>query len=203
MPRQNYHHGDLKNALIQAGIDILADEGLPALTLRKVAARAGVSHSAPYAHFVDKQDLVAAISTRGMQLIQERLQAALEQNAADPAALLQATAWAYVSFALDEPAYFNVIFSGVLEYEKQYPDFVEISHRNFQQVVALVEHCQAAGLLRPGPADVLAVSIWSLVHGFTALLLERQIPHQVLQRSDIQDLLRQTLRQVTVNPAAG
>ena len=60
-----YHHGDLKNALIQAGIEILSIEGVKGLSLRRVAKRAGVSHAAPYAHFKDKQALVAAISTEG------------------------------------------------------------------------------------------------------------------------------------------
>ena len=58
----NYHHGDLKNALIRAGIEILSKEGVQALSLRKVAKQAGVSHAAPYAHFADKQALLAATS---------------------------------------------------------------------------------------------------------------------------------------------
>jgi AcrR family transcriptional regulator len=62
MTETTYHHGDLKNALIQAGMEILAEEGLGSLSLRKVAKQAGVSHAAPYAHFNDKQALIAAIS---------------------------------------------------------------------------------------------------------------------------------------------
>jgi len=65
MTKKTYHHGDLKNALIRAGIDILAREGVGGLSLRKVARNAGVSHTAPYAHFADKQALIAAISTNG------------------------------------------------------------------------------------------------------------------------------------------
>ena len=62
MPRKkSYHHGDLKNALIKAGADILSKEGVSALSLRKVAHKAGVSHAAPYAHFADKQALIAAM----------------------------------------------------------------------------------------------------------------------------------------------
>lgn len=203
MSRAPYHHGDLKNALIQAGIDLLAEQGLPALTLREVARKAGVSHSAPYAHFANKQDLVAAISTRGMQMIDERLQAAARQNEHDPAALLQASAWAYVSFALEETALFKVVFSGILEGGNTYPEFAEISKQSFQRVVALVQTCQAAGLLRPGPPDEAAVSIWSLVHGFSALLIEQQISHHILQRSPTPRLLRQVLAQVMVAPPAG
>ena len=73
MERQTYHHGDLKQALVSAGIKILKEEGVTALTLRSAARAAGVSHSAPYAHFTDKQSLLAAISTRGFIVLQERL----------------------------------------------------------------------------------------------------------------------------------
>ena len=73
MAKKQYHHGDLKNALIHAGIAILAKEGVGGLSLRKVAARAGVSHAAPYAHFADKQALIAAISTEGFRLVYDRI----------------------------------------------------------------------------------------------------------------------------------
>ena len=77
MPRKNYHHGDLKNALIKAGIEILSKEGVSGLSLRKAARQAGVSHAAPYAHFADKQTLIAAIASDGHSKINERLEAAL------------------------------------------------------------------------------------------------------------------------------
>ena len=73
MAESNYHHGDLKNALIQAGVKILSKEGISGLSLRKVARQAGVSHAAPYAHFADKQALIAAISTEGYKQLYTRL----------------------------------------------------------------------------------------------------------------------------------
>lgn len=198
MLKQPYHHGDLKNALIQAGIEILSTEGLEALTLRKVAGKAGVSHSAPYAHFVDKQALIAAISTEGYRRLYERISTALSDYAPDARTMLLETAWAYIQFALDDPACFKLMFSGILEQENEYPEFVEMSHKNFEGVVRLVEHCQAAGVLRPGAADVLAVSVWSLVHGFAALLLERQISHNILQRGSLKELLWETIQPITL-----
>lgn len=197
MTKVKYHHGDLKNALIEAGVDILSKEGVNGLSLRKVAARAGVSHAAPYAHFADKQALIAAISTEGFRHLYERVQAASGAFQDDPKTQFVETAWAYVQFALDDPAYFKVIFSGVLEQEKDYPEFVDISQKSFRQVVLLVERCQAAGVLRPGPADELAISIWSLVHGFIALFLEGQISHVILERYPLKNLLIRTLNQIT------
>lgn len=203
MTHKQYHHGDLKNALIQAGTEILSTEGVSGLSLRKVAARAGVSHSAPYAHFSDKQALIAAISTEGFRQLNQRLISISAACQAEPACMLLEVAYTYVQFALDAPACFKLMFSGVLEKEKDYPEFVAISKASFQLLVSLVERCQQAGLIRPGNPAVLAVSVWSLVHGFTALLLERQISSQILDRYPIKALLCQTLNQLTLSDITG
>lgn len=197
MIKKKYHHGDLKNALIEAGADILSKEGMNGLSLRKVAARVGVSHAAPYAHFADKQTLVAAISTEGFRRLYERVRAAAEAYQSDPKQQLIETAWAYVQFALDDAAHFKVMFSGALEQEKEYPEFVEMSQINFRLLVTLVERSQAAGVLRSGPADELAVSVWSLVHGFISLALEHQISHIILERYTLKELLKHTLNPIT------
>src|SRR5512145_253894 len=125
MPKKKtYHHGDLKNALIKAGVEILAKDGVSGLSLRKVAGRAGVSHTAPYSHFTDKQSLIAAISTEGFRQLYERASAVAEEYKAKPSTQLIEVAWAYVQFALDDRDRFKVMFSGVLEKEKEYPEFV-------------------------------------------------------------------------------
>jgi AcrR family transcriptional regulator len=184
-----YHHGDLKNALIQAGVEILAEEGLGALSLRKVAKQAGVSHAAPYSHFVNKQALVAAISTEGFKQLYFQIEGVFEVYRDDPKNLLIETAWAYVQFAVNEPDRFKLMFSSVLEKEKEYAEFVEISQENFSQLVKIVEVCQQKGVLKSGASDVIAVSVWSTVHGFTSLLLEGQISHTVLEKASLKDLL--------------
>ncbi len=196
MAKEQYHHGDLKNALIRSGTELLAEEGVTSLSLRQVAARAGVSHSAPYAHFADKQALIAAISTEGFRRLYDYMAEAAAEP--DPARALEKAAWAYVQFALDNRACFQLMFSGILE-DGQYPEFSAISHQSFRQIEELTRRCQAAGYLRPGPVDVAALSLWSQVHGFVCLYLEGQISHTILNRAPLRDLLRQTLRQITIS----
>ncbi len=196
MTKKSYHHGDLKNALIQAGVEILAKDGVGSLSLRKVAQRAGVSHAAPYAHFVDKQALIAAISTDGFRRLYEQLNTVAEQFQAEPRQQLTETAWAYVQFAQTFPDQFKVMFSGILEKEKEYPDFVEASHKNLELMVTIVEANQAAGTLHPGPAQAVAISVWSLVHGFVQLHLEGQIPHTLLEQATLRDALLFALSQI-------
>ena len=199
MPKEkNYHHGDLKNALIKAGVEILAKDGVIGLSLRKVAARAGVSHTAPYSHFVDKQALIAAISTEGFRQLYERMSAVAEEYKTKPSMQLMEVGWAYVQFALDDRDRFKVMFSGILEKEKIYPEFVTESQRNFQLVKMVVEANQAAGVLRSGPSDLVALSAWAIIHGFSMLLLEGQISHTVLEQRDLRGLVEFQLGQIMV-----
>jgi AcrR family transcriptional regulator len=194
--KNSYHHGDLKNALIKAGTEVLAQNGVGGLSLRKVAKKAGVSHTAPYAHFADKQALIAAISTEGFRQLYEQVVSLTERYANDPAQQLLETAWTYVQFAMSDPDQFKIMFSSVLEKEKEYPDFVEMSQRTFQQVVAIVVRCQEAGVLREGVGELTAVITWSAVHGLIALLLEGQIPRAVLEQFSLRQMLIFTLNQL-------
>ena len=196
MIKTPYHHGDLKNALIKAGAELLVEEGAKSLSLRKVAARVGVSHSAPYAHFTDKETLIAAITTEGFQQLYNRLDAAVQSGDACPENVLVKVACTYVQFAQEMPAFYKLMFSGILKEEQIFPDFVRISKANFQLLVDLVHRCQTAGQLPDGDPDVLAVSIWSLVHGFTSLLLEGQISHTILERYPLKALILKVIAPV-------
>jgi AcrR family transcriptional regulator len=199
MPKKkSYHHGDLKNALIEAGADILSKDGVSGLSLRKVAQKAGVSHTAPYAHFADKQALIAAISTEGYKKLYKQIAQAAEQYRSDPLQRLVESSWAYVEFALDEPDHFKVTLSGMIEKEQDYPAFVETAKQTFSLVVDIVAQCQRAGILRKGAADLTAVSVWALIHGFVTLLLENQISHTVLDRYTVREMFIYTLNQITL-----
>ena len=77
---KRYHHGDLRDALIRAGLEILENEDAHALSLRKVARQAGVSHAAPYRHFEDKNSLLSAIATQGFQLLSAAMQAGIDAH---------------------------------------------------------------------------------------------------------------------------
>jgi AcrR family transcriptional regulator len=200
MEEKKYHHGDLKNALIQAGVEVLAEEGLHGLSLRKVAKQAGVSHAAPYAHFADKQALIAAISTEGYKRLYLQMEEVLQAHTADPHRQLIESAWTYVQFAMADVETFKIMFSGVLEHEKDYPEFVEISQKTFQLVVQTVRACQAAGVLRPLAPELEAVMVWGQVHGIISLALMGQISHTVLEQYNLRAMLIMAFNQVTLKP---
>ena len=91
----------------------------------------------------------------------------------------------------------RLTLSGVVEKEKEYPAFVEMSQKGFGAVVDITEACQAAGILGEGPADLIAISVWGLVHGMASLILEGQVSHSILDRMSVRDLLIFSLNQVT------
>jgi AcrR family transcriptional regulator len=196
MPSKKYHHGDLKNALIRAGVEILAKEGVAGLSLRKVAQYTGVSHSAPYAHFPDKQSLIAAISTEGFNQLYTELEAAVSSHLKNPKKQLIEGIKAYVRFAVENTDTFKIMFSGILEKEKDYLSFVEISSKTFKLVVDVVEASQNTGILPTAPADLMAVSIWGQVHGIISLALEGQVSHTVLDKYNIQDIVTFAIEQM-------
>ena len=108
--------------------------------------------------------------------------------------LRQTIAWhQYKYYTLDDPeisdAEYDALLRELIKLEKDYPEFVKISQENFSQLVKIVEVCQGAGVLKRGASDVVAVSLWSTVHGFTSLLLEGQISHTVLEEAPLNDLL--------------
>ena len=173
---KRYHHGDLRNALIQAGQALLAEEGIAGLDLRKVARAAGVSHAAPYRHFADKQALLAAIAERGFHQLAERMDAAIGQAPAVAAAQLEQLAHAYVRFALEHPAHMREMFSGLTVKRAKYPQLQAAAKQAFQRLVQIIEHGQARGEIGPGaPADLSMVT-WAQIHGIAMLLIEDQLP---------------------------
>ena len=108
----SYQHGDLRAALIQGGLKLLSDGGVPALTLRAAAQLAGVSHAAPYRHFRDKDALIAAIAEEGFRMLTAQMRREMDAAGAEPFARLRASAWGYVSFARAHPGYFRTMFGG-------------------------------------------------------------------------------------------
>ena len=198
MAENNYHHGDLKNELVRAGVEILTRDGIGTLSLRKVARHAGVSHSAPYAHFKDKQALLAAISSEGFKKLLVAMKSSAEKAGSDPQCQLVECGRAYINFAMREQAIFKVMFSGILEQEKKYPEFVEISQSTFKFLVRVVNDCQQVAILRPGHSELLAVAIWAQVHGVVSLALENQISHTVLDQYNLDRILLFALNQFTV-----
>ncbi len=190
MKLKSYHHGNLKEALVVAGVEILAEKGIEELSLRNVAKKVGVSHSAPYNHFPNKQALLAAISTAGHKQLFHSLSVSFEKYKYSSTDIIFEIAWSYLQFALDDPGRFKLMFSGALEEEREHPDYVEISRKNIALLEEIIVFCQNKGQLEKGKAAMIAIRLWSSVHGFVHLALEDQFPQEYVQAQSLRDLLK-------------
>jgi AcrR family transcriptional regulator len=166
-----YHHGDLRTALIDAGMALLEQRRSDELGLREVARAAGVSATAVYRHFPDKDALMRAIATRGFSMMGDMQTKAAEAHPGPQA--FAATGAAYVQFALKHPAVFRLMFSCA-------PPRDLFSTPSADQPVPLrMLRANAAGLTPPGASDtqkkIIAVRAWALVHGLAVLMLDQMV----------------------------
>jgi AcrR family transcriptional regulator len=176
-----YQHGDLRRALVQAGLKLLGERGVAGLSLRAAAELAGVSHAAPYRHFRDKGALVAAIAEEGFTLLTRSMREEIDSVASrDLLAKLRAAGRGYVSFALRHPAYFRTIFGEKIWPEASDADPGKAALRAagdeaFGVLRGLVESGMREGRLRPGDVDQVSLASWSLVHGLSLLIIDGQL----------------------------
>jgi len=177
-----YHHGDLPAALLKAVESAVAEYGVSGVSLRDVARRAGVSHSAPAHHFGSKSGLLTAFATAGYGLLASAVltEVAMSRPADGPAELA-AVGRGYVSFAIGHPPHFEVMFRmDVLNPDDR--EFAAASDAAYGLLIAAIERCRVAGRLRGRSTEVVAVSAWSLVHGLAALWLSGRLSERITEQ---------------------
>jgi AcrR family transcriptional regulator len=171
-----YHHGNLREALLQAAIRLIAEVGPVAFTLREVARRAGVSHNAPYRHFRDKNDLMLAVATEGYRELTEAMQKAARDRDL-PLERLKRAGIAYIEFALRRPEHFTVMFDAPLT-GSTHQESNEAAKESFSLLVALVKDAQDASELSAGDPVEFAYLAWTMVHGVAKLAVTQRLPHR-------------------------
>jgi AcrR family transcriptional regulator len=169
-----YHHGDLRRALLEEAVRTIQVAGADDLTLRAVGGRLGVSRTALYRHFSGKQALLAAVGREGFRMLRLALSDAWDQAGRGRAGF-DAMGLAYVRFAVAHPSHYRVMFGRFLESCGKDAEFVHEATAAFQVLVdALVEQ-QQQGLVRTEDPLMLARFIWALVHGIAMLAIDGQL----------------------------
>jgi AcrR family transcriptional regulator len=169
-----YHHGDLRRALLEEALRTIQRDGVERLTLRTIAERLGVSRTAIYRHFSDKQALLAAVGREGFRTLRLALTQAWEQNGRGRSGF-EATGIAYVQFAVTHPSHYRVMFGRFAESCAKDAEFVEEATAAFQVLVDSLVEQQQAGIIRRDDPLLLARFIWSLVHGIAMLAIDGQL----------------------------
>ena len=186
----SYHHGDLRPALVEAAIDIIRKDGVDALTLRRVARQAGVSHAAPYHHFADRRSLVAAVAEQGFAKLAEAAEKARRSSA--PSEQLLEAGVAYVVFAVRHPEHFRIMFSREIADTTPFPEL----RASAAEAKAVLERAVEASVgtgAGPGRTERRLVTSWALVHGLATLLIDDQLGTQANTPAGAARLTREAL----------
>jgi AcrR family transcriptional regulator len=181
--KQAYHHKDLRNALIDEALAVLSSEGSGALTLRELARRLGVTHTAPYAHFADKAALLEAVADVGF----ERL-ATLLANAGgsdDAAAALMAMGVAYLHFARENPNLYRLMFVDPELADDPDCQWSEGGERAFEALTGALARIGIPDGVEPRD---LGAAVWSMVHGVAMLDIDRRMDNKTIR--DAEEVLR-------------
>jgi len=186
--KRRYHHGALRQAILDEAFRALEKEGLEALSLRGLAASVGVSKTAPYRHFSDKRELLMTLAAEGFGALADALEAALagmevassgtDGSRGSPTAGLRVLFRAYLQFATSRSALYRLMFSRLgfsLHSEKCRIN----SERALGFLVRAVEQAHAGGWRSVQETNALVLSLWAEVHGWAGLLIEDLVPSNV------------------------
>ena len=189
-----YHHGHLRRALLDAALQLLTEQDLAGLSLRQVARRAGVSEAAPYHHFASKAALVEALVAETLQQLAQALREATQGTEGTPLDRLVAVGVAYVRFAMEHHASFQILYR---------PELRRLSHPRpsadgmtrspidqagmaaYQVLLDAIVACQQAGVVVPGDPLPLALTAWATVHGLAQLLLDGVVGAEILPQGTL------------------
>ena len=171
----DYHHGDLRVALVESTLGLIAAGGSHQVTLRSVARAAGVSHMAPYNHFADRAALIAAAGAEGFRRLKRAMEQRMTSYGSDDPRRVQGVGVAYVMFAVDNPELFRLMFGPELADTSSHAELARAAREVLDTLVG------ALGVARLGGPDAAAITEfaltpWALVHGLAMLAVAGQLP---------------------------
>jgi AcrR family transcriptional regulator len=167
--RRGYHHGNLREALIQAALRLIGEKGPSGFTVAEAARAAGVSPAAPYRHFRDRDDLMADVAKRGFEMFAKQLLVAWNEGIPTPRAGLERLGRAYLEFARTEPATFAAMFEAGVPVNA-HPELDTAADQAFgilRDACTAVLSAMPAGK-RP-PITMVALHVWTMIHGIASL----------------------------------
>lgn len=194
-PRNRYHHGDLRRALLEEAVRTIAEDGVERLTLREAGARLGVSRTALYRHFSDKAALLAAVARDGFHRFRRDLAEAWS-NAPRSYRGLELMGEAYVQFAVANPGHYRVMFGDFRHLCDKDPELQADAGAAFQVLTDALMSLQGAGLVRDDETHQLAQFIWAIVHGIAMLAIDGQLGPDPVTSGELGHLVHLSIKRM-------
>lgn len=173
--KTTYHHGDLRKKLLETALEIISEHGLEKISMRGLGQRIGVSRSAPYRHFADKNALLCAIAEEGYKKFTAVIKKINEQLSDDPLTRLKNAGVAYVEFAVSNPVHYRIMFGNEIIKNKRTQALTQAAHTLFNEFLHAVMMCQNEKIIISINPSIIANTLWSLTHGISTLLIDGQI----------------------------
>lgn len=171
--RSRYHHGNLRQAIIDAAVELVRDEGVEAMTLREAARRAGVSSGAPFRHFATKRELVLALAEQGMAQLRQAIEAVLEASPDCSAPVrLALLGSAYVGWAADHPTHYRVLGDRLLIDFYRSEALLADNRWIRETMQRLLAEGQAAGLIRVSDPLLVNLQLRGLAYGLARMMVD-------------------------------
>jgi len=168
----SYHHKNLREALILQTSMIISEEGQEIVTMRELARRLGVSRTAPYRHFEDKDALLAAVARRGFQRMNLIMLRVFETHQDKPLQQFRYLIAYYLSFAARSKGHYALMFGPIFQQRRRYPRLAEAADETFAILAQVISLCQAREQMIASDPAVLAHIVWASLHGMASLHLD-------------------------------
>lgn len=181
--KSDYHHGDLRVALIAAAVEMITQQGLESITMRSLSEWIGVSRTAAYRHFENKEALLTATAIAGFDQFGLALHTARNNKSLDEIARFKEMGKAYLEFAIQNPAYYQLMFGNTII---QQSDALSASGSSaYNELLSMIKTLQEKALIAPSEPHVKAIYIWALMHGLASLTINNKLQ----QKQDLPTVL--------------
>lgn len=179
MEQASYHHGDLRNSLVNTGIEMLNQKGVSGISLREIARTIGVGHNAPYRHFRNKQQLLEAMAEDGFRRLKARNTRLELEFASDPEGQIFESAMHVVSMAVEQPNLFQLMFGGHIQAQDCGGELKLAADEAMQSLVGIIRNGQRLKVFIQGDPQILAISTMSMIQGLAIMLSSGKLKVQL------------------------
>lgn len=189
---EKYHHGDLRNALIAAATQIITEESVQKLSVRYAAKKSGVSHTAPYRHFKNKEELLVAIAIEGFDTLSDKMEKAVKVSKTTEDQVFE-IGRAYIEFALNNSDCYKIMFGDHIENKTGNADFYKAYDRSFQHLISVIKNLRQNRLHTQLELEITVLAVWSLLHGYCSFLIDNKRDNVIGSKDQIDLMLNKVL----------